>query len=227
MQIARGLGAAQEKGIIHRDLKPDNLFVTKDGRVKILDFGLVKLTPGAPPTRSPDITEPTASARESGAVLGTVGYVSPEQIRGQAVDHRTDIFGFGAVLYEMLSGRRAFRGGTPTETLAAILKEDPPELAREGRGIPLALARVAHRCLEKRPEQRFHSAEDVAFALEALSDAPAAPGPSGERGRRRGPHLVSRRESHCLLPTNRDRAGLLRRARPGRPRAKGPHVSRH
>jgi Tol biopolymer transport system component len=120
-----------------------------------------------------------------------VGYVSPEQIRGQAVDHRTDIFGFGAVLYEMLSGRRAFRGGTPAETLAAILKEDPPELAREGRGIPLALARIAHRCLEKRPEQRFHSAEDVAFALEALSDAPAAPGPSGERGRRRWPLWAS------------------------------------
>jgi serine/threonine protein kinase len=158
VQIARGLGAAHEKGIIHRDLKPDNLFVTKDGRVKILDFGLVKLTPAASLTQSSDDTEPTVPATESGAVLGTVGYVSPEQIRGQAVDHRTDIFGFGAVLYEMLSGRRAFRGETPTETLAAILEEDPPELAREGRGIPPALARIVHRCLEKRPEQRFHSA---------------------------------------------------------------------
>src|SRR5271154_1521415 len=127
LQIAHGLAAAHEKGIIHRDLKPDNLFITKDGRVKILDFGLAKLTQ---PDSATHTSLPTQTqATEAGVVMGTAGYMSPEQVRGTAVDARTDIFAFGAVLYEMVSGQRAFRRDTAAETMTAILKEDPPELS--------------------------------------------------------------------------------------------------
>jgi Tol biopolymer transport system component len=187
VQIARGLGAAQAKGIIHRDLKPDNLFLTEDGRVKILDFGLAKLVRTEPAIQSSDDTVTRDGATETGAVVGTVGYVSPEQIRGYEVDHRSDIFAFGAVLYEMLSGRRAFHAETPAETMTAILKEDPPELTREGGEIPPGLARIVHRCLDKSPGRRFHSAEDLALALEAVSDAPVGTTRAAERGRRRWP----------------------------------------
>jgi Tol biopolymer transport system component len=173
LQTLRGLAAAHEKGIVHRDLKPDNLFVTNDGRVKILDFGLAKLTHTE--ERGAVTNLPTASVgTEPGVVMGTLGYMSPEQVRGKPADARSDIFSFGAVLYEMLAGRRAFHGDSPADTMSAILKEDPPDLSSTNQNLPPGLERVVRHCLEKNPEQRFHSAHDVAFNLEALSDRSAA-----------------------------------------------------
>src|SRR5262249_10928065 len=169
VQIARGLAAAHEKGIIHRDLKPENLFVTRDGRVKVLDFGLAKLTrPGEAEKARPEVSTAT-SPTDAGVLLGTVGYMSPEQVRGQPADERSDIFALGAVLYEMLSGRRAFKRDSQVETLNAILKEEPPGVGGPGPPIPPAVERIVRRCLEKDPAERFRSAHDVAFALEALS----------------------------------------------------------
>ena len=167
LQIAHGLAAAHEKGIIHRDLKPENLFITKDGRVKILDFGLAKLTQAdsANHTSLPTMTHAT----EAGVVLGTAGYMSPEQVRGAPVDARSDIFSFGAILYEMISGKRAFHRETAADTMSAILKEDPPDLSETNRNVSPALERIVQHCLEKNPEQRFHSASDIAFDLEHLS----------------------------------------------------------
>jgi Tol biopolymer transport system component len=174
VQIAQGLAAAHEKGIVHRDLKPDNVFIGADARVKILDFGLAKLTQpevaGAAMTVLP--TTPAFSNvpnTVAGVVLGTMGYMSPEQVRGAATDHRTDIFALGVVLYEMLAGRRAFSGDTAVDVMSGILKEDPAELPVAARGIPPSLARIVTRCLEKSPGSRFQSARDLAFALDALS----------------------------------------------------------
>ena len=168
LQIAHGLAAAHDKKIVHRDLKPDNLFITKDGRVKILDFGLAKLVGTDGDGLQTDI--PTRKVNtDPGTVMGTVGYMSPEQLRGQQADHRSDIFSFGAILYEMLSGRRAFRGQSTADTISAILREDPPDLSETNKSVSPALERVVHHCLEKNPEERFHSANDLGFAIEALS----------------------------------------------------------
>jgi serine/threonine protein kinase/tetratricopeptide (TPR) repeat protein len=173
LQIAKGLSAAHEKGIVHRDLKPENLFVGKDGHVKILDFGLAKRETPVDPGEQTDAA--TASGHtEPGTVMGTVGYMSPEQVRGRPADRRSDIFSFGAVLYEMLTGRRAFRGDTAVETMNAILKEEPPGLAGSAPEVSPALERVVRHCLEKNPAERFQSARDIAFALGEASSGSAA-----------------------------------------------------
>jgi Tol biopolymer transport system component len=172
-QIAQGLAAAHARGVVHRDLKPENLFVTGDGRIKILDFGLARQDTaagrGADDTHSPTLVRAT----DPGTVLGTVGYMSPEQVRGHAADTRSDIFSFGAVLHEMLTGRRAFQRDTAAETMTAILKEEPAALASgidtTAAGLPPGLARLVSRCLEKNPEERFQSARDLGFAIEAAS----------------------------------------------------------
>jgi hypothetical protein len=172
VQISRALAVAHGKGIVHRDLKPENLFVTRDGRIKILDFGLAKLMrPDAVAGSRDDTATMTASLTESGALLGTVGYMSPEQARGERTDPRTDLFALGAILYEMLSGEHAFGGKSPVDRLSAILNQEPPALSRPGSSIPPLLDRIVHHCLEKNPEDRFHSAHDVAFALQDLSEA--------------------------------------------------------
>ena len=173
-QIASGLAAAHAKNIVHRDLKPENLFITADGRVKILDFGLAKLRP-QPVESSASGVATQKAITDPNVVLGTVGYMSPEQVRGQVADYRSDIFSFGVILYEMLSGRRAFTGDSSVEVLNAILKEDPEELTKTDAKMSPALERIVRRCLEKKPERRFQSTSDLCFAIESLSM------PSGSR----------------------------------------------
>lgn len=178
VQIARGLAAAHDKGIVHRDLKPENLFLLNDGRLKILDFGIARSVAAEGPTM--------AASTDPGAVMGTAGYMAPEQVRGQPVDQRADLFALGAVLYEMIGGRRAFQGETAAETMTAILREDPPEIADVRVPLPPGLDRIVRHCLEKNPAERFQSARDVAFAIEALSGtATAAVGRLADRGGRR------------------------------------------
>lgn len=164
-EMARGLAAAHSKGILHRDLKPDNIFLTRDGQVKILDFGLAKLT--NPNESQIDATRSLGST--PGVVVGTVGYISPEQVRGKAADARSDLFSLGAILYEMLTGERAFKGDTPADTLSAILTKDPPELANSGAAVPPMLENMVRHCLEKQPEDRFQSAQDVVFDLQQIT----------------------------------------------------------
>ena len=182
IQIARGLAAAHDKGLVHRDLKPDNVFLLPDGRVKLLDFGLARTIDGTERALAGATGEATVFARrtDAGTVMGTVGYMAPEQVRGLTVDGRADLFALGAVLYEMLVGRRAFERDTAADTMTAILKEDPPEFDTTPGHVPAALDRIVRHCLEKNVVERFQSARDVAFALEALSGSAPMPAVAAE-----------------------------------------------
>jgi Tol biopolymer transport system component len=173
VQLAHGLAAAHERGIVHRDLKPENIFITRSGRLKILDFGLAKLR--RPRELAETVDGVSAAHTSVGQVLGTAGYMSPEQVKGEEVDHRSDIFSFGSILYEMLSGQRAFKRETGAETMTAILNDEPPELSARSGVVPPALERIVRHCMEKQPGQRFQSAQDIAFDLETLSSVSSTP----------------------------------------------------
>jgi serine/threonine protein kinase len=206
-QIVAGLAAAHEKGIVHRDLKPENLFVTNDGRVKILDFGLAKLRP---PRNAPTGSDVATQKQYTnpGTVMGTVAYMSPEQVRGQDLEQRSDIFSFGLILYEMLAGRRAFDRQSFAETMAAIANEEAPELSELNPKVTPQLEKIVRRCLEKKPERRFQSASDLGFALEALSSAGYARAPACWRGAGR-----NEGERKSLRPQCVDGRNLHARAR--------------
>ena len=218
VQIAHGLAAAHEKGIVHRDLKPENLFLTSNGRVKILDFGLAKLT--QPEGQAGQQTNlPTATAgTEPGVVMGTLGYMSPEQVKGKPADQRSDIFSFGAILYEMLSGARAFHRDSAAETMSAILREEPPDLSATNRIVQPGLERIVRHCLEKNPEERFHSTSDIAFDLEALSG-------SGASATRPEPALAAARSRKPILAAAAAVAIALAGFLAGRQTRKAPAVS--
>ena len=187
VQLARGLATAHAAGIVHRDLKPENIILLPDGLVKILDFGLARQIAGAP-----ESTATVTATTDPGSVLGSAGYMAPEQVRGEPADARTDIFALGAVLYEMLTGRRAFARDTPVEAMTAVLREEPPDLPASRTDLPAGLARAVHHCLEKRPEDRFQSASDLAYSLSALSEVAVPPVRTGIRGgsRRMGMAVV-------------------------------------
>jgi len=182
IQLAKGLAAAHEKGIVHRDLKPENVFLTNDGRVKILDFGLAKLKPETVEKGQTDL-QTVSGGTQPGVVLGTMGYMAPEQVRGKPADRRSDLFAFGTILYEMLSGQRAFRGDTAADTITAILTKEPPDLSQTNKDVHPGLDRIVRHCLEKNPEERFESARDVAFDLEALSSVSTPAGAVAAEGR--------------------------------------------
>jgi eukaryotic-like serine/threonine-protein kinase len=191
-QVARALAAAHDKGIVHRDLKPDNIFVTRDGTAKVLDFGLAKLRDASPGATSDASTVTGRPPTAQGAVMGTVGYMAPEQVRGADVDHRADIFAIGVTLYEMLAGQRAFSGDSGVETLNAILKSEPAEFETLGVPVPAEVARIVTHCLEKHPADRFQSARDLAFHLAGAAGSAGdtlrivqAPDDAGSRPTRR------------------------------------------
>jgi Tol biopolymer transport system component len=208
VQFANGLAAAHEQAIVHRDLKPENIFVTRNGRLKILDFGLAKLQRGE---QVETVTGATASGTHAGHVLGTVGYMSPEQVRGEPADQRSDIFSFGIILYEMLSGTRAFKKGTGAETMTAILNEESPEFSPKV-GIAPALDRIVRHCLEKQPGQRFQSAHDIAFDLESLSGTSTTTGAAAVRGKSQAKWLKPVLAGVALLAAGLGVRALLRPA---------------
>jgi Tol biopolymer transport system component len=196
IQIAQGLAAAHARGIVHRDLKPENLFITPDGRVKILDFGLARALPANGIADGQTVAHPATGAvlqSEPGLVLGTVGYMAPEQVRGQPADHRADIFAFGAVLFEMLTGVRAFDGNSPIETMSAILKTDPLDVPPAAAHITGPIEPIVRHCLEKQPDERFQSARDLAFQLQAVASGALSSGSAraiGAGSAARGPHVL-------------------------------------